>query len=70
MRARHAARLELIAPELALFVALVPVVKLFKRENATRIEKMIAAVIEVRRNRSAATHRKRSDPWVSDRSSR
>ena len=37
---------DLIAPELALFVALIPIVKLFKRKDATKIEKAIAAVIE------------------------
>jgi len=37
---------DLIAPELALFVALIPVVKLFKRKDATKVEKAIAAVIE------------------------
>jgi hypothetical protein len=37
---------ELIAPELALFVALIPIVKLFKRKNATKIEKALAAVVE------------------------
>jgi hypothetical protein len=37
---------ELIAPELALFVACVPLVKLFKRKRASKIEKAVAAVIE------------------------
>ena len=37
---------DLIAPELALFVAIVPLVKLFKREHATKSEKLIAAVVE------------------------
>lgn len=38
--------LELIAPELALFVAAVPLVKLFKRKNATKIEKAFAGIVE------------------------
>ena len=37
---------DLIAPELALFVAIVPLVKLFKRRHATKPEKLVAAVIE------------------------
>ena len=37
---------ELIAPEIALFVAVVPIVKLFKRKRATRPERFVAAVIE------------------------
>jgi len=37
---------DLIAPELALFVAAVPLIKLLKREDASEIEKMIAGVIE------------------------
>ena len=37
---------ELIAPELALFVAAVPLVKLLKRKHATRIEKALAAIVE------------------------
>src|SRR5690349_10998328 len=37
---------DLIAPEIALFVALIPVVKLFKRKNASRLERAFAAVIE------------------------
>ncbi len=37
---------DLVAPEIALFVAVIPIVKLFKRKNATRIEKAVAAVIE------------------------
>ena len=38
--------LELIAPEIALFVAVIPLVKLLKRKDAPRIEKVIAEVIE------------------------
>ena len=38
--------LDLIAPELALFVAAVPLVKLLKRKDATKPERAIAAVIE------------------------
>ena len=37
---------DLVAPELALFVAAVPLVKLLKRKNATKIEKAIAGVFE------------------------
>jgi hypothetical protein len=37
---------DLIAPELALFVALVPLVKLFKRQHATKPEKLVAAIVE------------------------
>jgi len=37
---------DLIAPELALFVAVVPLIKLFKRQHATKPEKLVAAVIE------------------------
>jgi hypothetical protein len=37
---------ELVAPELALFVAAVPLIKLLKRKHATKIEKAVAAVIE------------------------
>lgn len=37
---------DLIAPELALFVAIVPLVKLFKRPHATKPERLVAAVIE------------------------
>ena len=41
-----AVALELIAPELALFVAAVPIIKLFKRKRATKPERFVAAVIE------------------------
>lgn len=37
---------ELIAPELGLVIALVPVLKLLKRRNATIPERAIAAVLE------------------------
>ena len=37
---------DLVAPELALFVAAIPIVKLLKRKNATKLEKAVAAVIE------------------------
>ncbi len=37
---------ELIAPELALFVAAVPLVKLLKRQHATKIEKAFAGIVE------------------------
>ena len=37
---------ELIAPELIAFVAIVPIVKLFKRKRATKPERFAAAVIE------------------------
>ena len=37
---------DLIAPELALFVACVALVKLLKRRHATRAEKAVAAVLE------------------------
>src|ERR1041385_3108635 len=37
---------DLIAPEIAIFVAAIPIVKLFKRKNASKVEKAIAAVIE------------------------
>jgi hypothetical protein len=36
----------LIAPELAIFVAAVPLLKLLKRENAPKIERMIGAIFE------------------------
>jgi len=38
--------LELVAPELALIIAAVPLVKLLKRRNATPPERAVAAVIE------------------------
>ena len=38
--------LELIAPEIALFVAAVPLVKLLKRRDATIPERAVAAIIE------------------------
>ncbi len=41
-----AVAMELVAPELALFVAVIPFVKLLKRKHATKIEKAIAAIIE------------------------
>lgn len=41
-----AVAMELVAPELALFVAAIPLVKLLKRKHATKIEKAVAAVIE------------------------
>ncbi len=41
-----AVALELVAPELALFVAVIPFVKLLKRKHATKIEKALAAIIE------------------------
>jgi hypothetical protein len=41
-----AVALELIAPELALFVACVPLVKLLKRRHASKVEKTISSVIE------------------------
>ena len=37
---------ELIAPELALFIAAVPIVKLFKRKNASKPEVAVAGVFE------------------------
>jgi hypothetical protein len=37
---------DLIAPELAIFVAAVPLIKLMKRKNATTVERAIAAVLE------------------------
>jgi hypothetical protein len=37
---------ELLAPELALFIAAVPLVKLLKRRDATTPERAIAALIE------------------------
>lgn len=37
---------ELIAPEIALFVAAVPLLKLLKREHATKAEKLFASVVE------------------------
>jgi len=37
---------DLIAPELALFVAAIPFMKLLKRKNASKIEKAIAGVME------------------------
>ncbi len=37
---------ELIAPEIALIVAAVPLVKLLKRKNATRPERAVAALFE------------------------
>lgn len=37
---------DLVAPEIALFVAAIPLIKLLKRKNATGIEKAVAAVIE------------------------
>jgi hypothetical protein len=37
---------DLIAPEIALFVACVPLVKLLERQHATRPEKAIAAIME------------------------
>jgi hypothetical protein len=41
-----AVALELVAPELALVIAAVPLVKLLKRRNATMAERAIASVIE------------------------
>ncbi len=41
-----AVALDLIAPEIALFVALIPIVKLLRRKDATKIEKALAAVVE------------------------
>lgn len=38
--------LELVAPELALFIAAVPLVKLLKRKNATLVERAAAALVE------------------------
>ena len=37
---------DLVAPEIALFVAAIPLIKLLKRKNATGVEKAVAAVIE------------------------
>jgi hypothetical protein len=37
---------ELVAPELALFVAVVPFLKLLKRRHASRPERAVAAVLE------------------------
>lgn len=37
---------DLIAPEIALFVALIPIVKLLKRNGATKLERALAAVVE------------------------
>ncbi|HEX3594607.1 MAG TPA: hypothetical protein VGL81_28270 [Polyangiaceae bacterium] len=37
---------DLIAPPLALFVAIVPLLKLLKRKDATVVEKAVAAVLE------------------------
>jgi hypothetical protein len=41
-----AVALDLIAPELALFIAAVPLVKLLRRKDASTPERMVAAVIE------------------------
>ncbi len=38
--------LDVVAPELALFVAAVPLLKLLKRRRATRPERLVAAVLE------------------------
>jgi hypothetical protein len=37
---------DLIAPPLALFVAVVPLLKLLKRRNASTVEQAVAAVLE------------------------
>ena len=37
---------ELVAPELALFVAAVPLLKLLKRKHATAVERVVAALFE------------------------
>jgi hypothetical protein len=37
---------DLIAPEIALFAAVIPIVKLFRRKDPTKLERAIAAVIE------------------------
>lgn len=41
-----AVALELVAPELALFVAVVPLIKLLKRKHASLTERAFAAVVE------------------------
>jgi hypothetical protein len=37
---------DVIAPPLALFIAAVPLLKLLKRENASKVERLVAAVFE------------------------